>query len=87
MSFTGEYINLIDQKNRISIPSKFRNALGSINERTFVITKGFDECLFLYPLEEWRIVEKQLSSLSTMVLCLSTRTSCSPLFVVTSPSP
>ena len=66
MSFTGEYINLIDQKNRVSIPAKFRNALGSINNKTFVITKGFDECLLLYPLNEWKEVESQLSQLSSI---------------------
>tara|TARA_B110000438_G_C15393193_1_gene469965 strand:- start:123 stop:572 length:450 start_codon:yes stop_codon:yes gene_type:complete len=66
MSFTGEYNNIIDQKNRLSIPAKYRKALDNVNNKTFVITKGFDECLFLYPLEEWRIVEKQLSSLSTI---------------------
>ena len=66
MSFTGEYCNLIDQKNRLSIPAKFRNSLGPDNDKTFVLSKGFDECLFLYPLEEWKIVEEQLSSLSSI---------------------
>ncbi len=66
MSFTGEYINLVDQKNRLSIPAKFRNALGSDNDKTFVLSKGFDECLLLYPLNEWKIVEEQLSSLSSI---------------------
>jgi len=66
MSFTGEYNNIIDQKNRLSIPVKFRKSLGIKNNKTFVLTRGFDECLFLYPLEEWKIVEKQLSSLSTI---------------------
>ena len=32
----------------------------------FVICKGFDACLFLYPVEEWKIVEEQLSSLSSI---------------------
>ena len=66
MSFTGEYINLVDQKNRLSIPAKFRNALDSDNDKTFVLSKGFDECLLLYPLNEWKIVEEQLSSLSSI---------------------
>ena len=66
MSFTGEYCNSIDQKNRLSIPAKFRNYLGPNNDKTFVLSKGFDECLFLYPLEEWKIVEEQLSSLSSI---------------------
>ena len=66
MSFTGEYNNIIDQKNRLSIPAKYRKALDIINDKTFVLTKGFDKCLFLYPLEEWKQVAKQLSSLSTI---------------------
>ena len=66
MSFTGEYINLIDQKNRLSIPAKFRNSLSASNDKTFVLTKGFDKCLLLYPLDEWQIVEEQLSSLSSI---------------------
>ena len=66
MSFTGEYYNLLDQKNRLSIPAKFRNSLHPNNNKTFVLSRGFDECLFLYPLEEWKIVEEQLSSLSSI---------------------
>ena len=66
MSFTGEYYNTIDQKNRLSIPAKYRKSIASSNDKTFVITRGFDECLFLYPLEEWKLVENQLSSLSSI---------------------
>ena len=66
MSFTGEFYNTIDQKNRVSIPAKYRKALNTDNNKTFILTRGFDTCLFLYPLEEWKIVEDQLSSLSTI---------------------
>jgi len=66
MSFTGEFYNIIDQKNRVSIPAKYRKALHSKNNKTFILTRGFDTCLSLYPLEEWKIVENQLSSLSTI---------------------
>ena len=66
MSFTGEYKNLLDQKNRLSIPVKFRNLLHPMNDKTFVLCKGFDACLFLYPVEEWKLVEEQLSSLSSI---------------------
>ena len=66
MSFTGEYNNTIDQKNRLIIPAKYRKSLGNSNDKTFIITRGFDECLFLYPLEEWKLVENQLSSLSSI---------------------
>ena len=40
MSFTGEYINSLDQKNRLSIPAKHRKSLGSTSSKTFVITSG-----------------------------------------------
>ena len=66
MSFTGEFYNIIDQKNRFSIPAKYRKTLALSNDKTFILTRGFDKCLFLYPLEEWKIVENQLSSLSSI---------------------
>ena len=66
MSFTGEFYNTIDQKNRLSIPVKYRKSLNPSNDKTFVLTRGFDACLFLYPLEEWKLVENQLSSLSSI---------------------
>ena len=66
MSFTGEFYNNIDEKNRLSIPAKYRKSLELINDKTFVLTRGFDACLFLYPLDEWKLVENQLSSLSSI---------------------
>jgi len=66
ISFTGEYYNTLDSKNRLSIPAKFRKALNPINDRTFVLTRGFDNCLLLYPVSEWSKVEEQLSFLSSM---------------------
>ena len=66
ISFTGEYYNTLDSKNRLSVPAKFRRALNPINDRTFVLTRGFDKCLLLYPVSEWSKVEEQLSFLSSM---------------------
>ena len=66
LRFTGEYSNALDLKNRVNIPVKFRKALDPINDRTFVITRGFDPWLALYPLAEWNIVEQQLASLSSI---------------------
>ncbi len=65
-SFTGEYNNSLDGKNRLNIPAKFRKALDPSNDRTFVLTRGFDQCLLLYPLNEWQEVETQLSHLSSI---------------------
>ena len=66
ISFTGEYHNSLDTKNRLNIPAKFRKVLDPINDRTFVITRGFDQCLVLYPLQDWSQVEEQLSKLSSI---------------------
>ena len=50
--FKGEYNHTVDAKGRLIVPAKFREALGE----TFVVTKGLDGCLFLYPNEEWAII-------------------------------
>ncbi|OGN34795.1 MAG: cell division/cell wall cluster transcriptional repressor MraZ [Candidatus Yanofskybacteria bacterium RIFCSPLOWO2_02_FULL_47_9b] len=51
----GEYKHNIDAKKRLSIPSKFRKELGE----GAVITKGLDNCLFVFPREHWaRLAEK-----------------------------
>lgn len=56
---TGEFNHSIDAKGRLIIPSKFRDILGE----DFVITKGMDGCLFLYPNNEWKIFEDKLRTL------------------------
>ena len=65
-SFTGEYTNSLDGKNRLNIPAKFRKLLDPVNNKTFVLTRGFDKCLILYPLNGWQEVESQLSQLSSI---------------------
>jgi len=57
--FMGEYHHSVDQKGRLIVPSKFRDGLG----QNFVITKGLDNCLFVYPMEEWLVIEKKLKNL------------------------
>jgi MraZ protein len=41
------------------VPAKFREALGE----TFIATKGLDHCLFVYPADEWKILEEKLRAL------------------------
>lgn len=55
----GEYQHTIDPKSRLIVPAKFREDLG---ER-FVATKGLDNCLFVYPMEEWKVLEQKLKAL------------------------
>jgi len=57
--FIGEYGHALDNKNRIIIPSKFREGLGE----KFVLTKGLDGCLYAYPMPEWIILEEKLKKL------------------------
>lgn len=55
----GEYRHTIDDKGRIIIPAKFREELG----QTFVVTRGLDHCLFVYPPHEWSQLEQKLKTL------------------------
>ncbi|WP_066634749.1 division/cell wall cluster transcriptional repressor MraZ [Desulfolucanica intricata] len=57
--FMGEHQHTIDSKGRMIIPARFREGLG---ER-FVMTKGLDSCLFVYPMEEWTELEQKMRSL------------------------
>ena len=57
--FMGEYNHSIDTKGRLIIPSKFREELGD----EFVVTKGLDGCLFVFPNSEWQAFEEKLKKL------------------------
>lgn len=57
--FSGEFSHNIDAKGRLIVPARFRELLGD----TFVITKGFEGCLFAYSAEEWEKVAQKLSRL------------------------
>ncbi|SHF42080.1 MraZ protein [Desulforamulus putei DSM 12395] len=57
--FMGEFQHNIDSKGRLIIPARFREGLGD----RFIVTKGLDNCLFVYPLQEWAEVEQKLKSL------------------------
>ncbi len=57
--FMGEYRHTVDPKGRLIIPSKFRELLG--NE--FVVTRGLDGCLFVYPMESWGAYVEELKKL------------------------
>jgi len=57
--FMGEYQHTIDEKGRLIIPAKFRDDLG----QTFVLTRGLDQCVFGYPMDEWKALEQKLKAL------------------------
>ena len=60
--FKGSFKHSIDQKGRINIPAKFRKAPGTAE--TYVVTRGLNFCLYVYPTDEWDKVEEKLRSLS-----------------------
>ena len=53
----GEYIHTIDEKNRMSLPVKFRKEMG----KKVIITPGLDSCLFIFTTKEWEKVSARLS--------------------------
>jgi MraZ protein len=61
--FRGEHHNIIDDKGRLSIPAKFREQLTAEHEGLPVLTRGLDNCLWLFPGETWKRNEEQLSHL------------------------
>lgn len=56
----GEYTHAIDDKNRVSLPAKFRSELG----KKIVVTQGLDNCLWLFKSNEWSKIEEKLNQSS-----------------------
>ena len=65
-TFIGEYSYSLDTKGRVNIPAKFRQSLSEDNENTFVITRGMDSCIWIYPLTQWKMIENNLRNLSSL---------------------
>jgi MraZ protein len=57
--FIGEYQHAVDDKGRLAIPIKFRNDLA----KGAVVTRGLDNCLFLYSKEEWAKQAEKMAKL------------------------
>jgi MraZ protein len=58
--FLGEFSHTLDDKGRITIPAKLRAGFA----HGLVITRGFESCLMVYPVETFRILEQKAHSLS-----------------------
>jgi len=55
----GEYKHTLDGKKRVAVPARFRKELG----KKIILTRGFDTCLFIYPLKEWSKLSEKLKTL------------------------
>ncbi len=62
--FTGHYINSINEKGRLSIPSKFREILSGCSADSVWVTKDLDRCLAAYSPDEWENAKDKASKLS-----------------------
>ena len=63
-SFKGSYAYSVDKKGRMNIPARLRKYVSPEANDTFVITRGFEQCLFVYPLDEWSKLEQSIRQLS-----------------------
>jgi len=63
-SFKGSYTYSVDDKGRINLPAKLRKYVSPEANETFVVTRGFEQCLYVYPADEWNKLEQNLRNLS-----------------------
>lgn len=62
-SFKGTYTSTIDDKRRLKLPKKLREAVLASSNECFVIGPGYDGCVFLFPVDEWTKQEEKLRNL------------------------
>ncbi|HYE95369.1 MAG TPA: division/cell wall cluster transcriptional repressor MraZ [Rubricoccaceae bacterium] len=62
--FKGQAEYKVDEKGRVALPAKMRRAVRPEANDTFVATRGFEQCVFLYPLDVWEKKEAEMSGLN-----------------------
>lgn len=62
--FYGEYEHALDAKSRVIVPARFREIFKERYVERFFITRGLDQCLFLFTEEAWKAVEKTYAAMS-----------------------
>jgi len=62
--FKGEETYSLDSKGRVNIPAKMRRSLSPEANETFVVTRGFEKCIYAYPLDEWIKKEEAYEALN-----------------------
>ena len=61
--FRGSFEHSVDSKGRVSVPSKFRDMIAERYEGKLVLTMDYDNCVTVYPLEEWERFEEKVKAL------------------------
>ncbi len=64
ISFLGEYESTIDTKGRFLLPAAFKKQLPIDDGTNFVINRGFEKCLTLYPQQSWNPIFANISKLN-----------------------
>jgi MraZ protein len=63
--FRGQFTYSIDSKGRIAIPARLRKHITAEANDTFVMTRGLSNCIDIYPLDEWQLIEEKLLQLNS----------------------
>jgi MraZ protein len=63
-SFKGSFTYSVDNKGRTALPARLRKNLSASAKGNFVITRGFERCLYIYPQDEWNKLEQFVRGLS-----------------------
>ena len=61
--FYGEYLHTLDKKSRLIIPSRFRDPITEMCIEKLYLTRGLDECLFIFPENEWKAQENSFKAM------------------------
>lgn len=64
IGFLGEYEATLDSKGRFLLPAGFKKQLKEEDPTQFVISRGFEKCLTLYPIKNWEPIFSELSKLN-----------------------
>ena len=64
IGFLGEYEVTLDLKSRFLLPAGFKKQLPEGENAQFVINRGFEKCLTLYPIQSWEPIFSEISKLN-----------------------
>jgi len=62
--FIGEFECKIDDKGRMLLPAGLRKQLSPAAQEKFVVTRGFESCITLYPMDEWQVISAAVNKLN-----------------------
>ena len=66
-NFIGEFDCKLDAKGRLMLPASLRKQLDSAAEESFVMNRGFEKCLVLYPKNDWKYISEDVNKLNQYV--------------------